>query len=177
MATYPSLSELLEQNSDVPLLECKRCLESILPRVALFLLVTTAIIFVNYKAANSNPYLLDYLRWLGLVPVVVVLDILRVLYDDLYVLSDKQVERFKGRLSFNSAKTSINYGDIRGVVVEQSFFGRMFDYGDILLGTAAQEDNELIIEGVKSPDVLRILIQGLRDEHAKQSQDKREFDD
>jgi uncharacterized membrane protein YdbT with pleckstrin-like domain len=160
--SYPSLEELLESKEDSNLFEFKRSPYSILPKVLLFLLTSVIVFLANakfYRYNSSSSYLL---RTIVIFPIFIFLDIVRTLYDDLYVISIDQIERKQGRISFKFINPSVNYQDIRGVTVEQTFFGRIFNYGNVLLGTAGQDEEELIIEGVDEPHKLAELIQGLR---------------
>jgi hypothetical protein len=167
---YPTHQELLKQDSlqGDRLFELKRSLRSIFPRLLLFLLASIIVVLANVKSSfdpNIGERFSFFFRILGVIPLVICLDILRLHYNDLYIFSRYKLTRISGRISFSYNVPTINYSDIRAIVVEQGFFGRLLDYGNILLGTAAQDKHELILEGVVSPYELSKLIEEFRRSH------------
>jgi hypothetical protein len=56
----------------------------------------------------------------------------------------------------------VKYIDIRGIRVNQSIWGRIFNYGDVLIGTAAQDESEIILAAVDSPDELSQVLEDAR---------------
>lgn len=158
--TYPSFEEILAGENPDRLYVTKRSLLSIFPRVLLFLSLCGFVVYVNFSfGTDSNA---NMLRLVSLLPIGVLLDIIRVHFNDLYVFARYKVIRHKGRISFQYSVPSINYTDIRGIVVSQSFIGRILNYGDVLLGTAAYDGHELVIEGVENPYELAEIIESFR---------------
>jgi hypothetical protein len=56
----------------------------------------------------------------------------------------------------------VKYCDVRAISVKQDIWGRIFNYGAVDVSTAAQTENELIIEGVVDPWELAMLIDQIR---------------
>jgi hypothetical protein len=158
--TYPTFEEIYSGANPDRLFVTKRSLLSLLPRCLLFLLLALIVAYVNISVATVETG--GYFRWLGLVPLVVLLDLIRVHYNDIYVFSRFKLTKIEGRISFNYSVPSINYNDIRGLVVSQSFMGRILGYGDIQIGTASTEGHELVMEGMLDPERLGEIIEKFR---------------
>lgn len=166
---YPTLEELLPAEDKTKLLEVRRAFRSnIVPFSFLGLCLLTVIaVFVNYPDARfpeSIPALGGAsLRWLAVIPAVILLEIIRRYHDDLYIFGLEKVTHYEGRLSLNSSVPSLKYSDIKAIQVEQTIPGRLLNFGNVLLDSAAQDGAELVISGVLSPLELAKLIERLRD--------------
>lgn len=164
--TYPTLEEILQCEDDDCLFSTQRSLFSVMPKIFMFFLLVGLVVWINSffgeDFAGRYPWYFQP-RVLGIFPLLMLVEIARVYYNDLYILGRERVRRHQGRLSLQYNVPSVMYKDIRLVSVSQSFWGRIFDYGSIFLGTAAQDEVELIIEGVASPYELSGLIEQLRD--------------
>jgi len=118
------------------------------------------------------------LRWLALIPAIILLEIFRRHNDDLYVFGEMSVIHYEGRLSLNSSVPSIKYEDIKAITVDQNLVARLFDFGNILLDTPSQDGVELTITGVRAPLELTLLIEEFRDyairRHRTESDDRAE---
>lgn len=101
-------------------------------------------------------------RIFTVIPLVLLLEIVRRVHNDLYVFSQHRLTHLHGRFSLSYNVPVIKYEDIRAINVVQDFWGRIFDYGDIAVGTAAHEGNEILISGVRSPEQLAMLLDQLR---------------
>jgi hypothetical protein len=135
--------------------------------VTYFVLSVIFVYLVNFYFRNPSPGQQAVLRvlsprWLALLPLGILLEIGRRYYDCLYIFSVHQVTKIEGRLSLRYNVPSVKYADVKGVVVHQSFWGRLLDFGAINLGTAAQEGDEMVIDGVLSPYELAEFIDKLR---------------
>ncbi len=158
--THPTFEEIYTGANPDRLYIIKRSLLSLLPRCLLFLLLSSIVAFVNIRMATEETG--GYFRWLGLVPFIVLLDLIRIYYNDIYVFSRFKLTKIEGRISFSYSVPSINYTDIRGLVVSQSFMGRILGYGDIHIGTASTEGHELVMEGMSDPERLGEIIEKFR---------------
>lgn len=158
--TYPTFEEIYTGANPDRLFVTKRSLLSLLPRCLLFLLLASIVAYVNIRVATEETS--GYFRWLGLVPLVVLLDLIRIHYNDIYVFSRFKLTKIEGRISFKYSVPSINYSDIRGLVVSQTFMGRILGYGDIQIGTASTEGHELVLEGMLNPEKLSEIIEKFR---------------
>ncbi len=158
MRNYPTIEELLSKAEGEKLLEVKRSLRSILSGVALFLGSLILVIVINiFFHESSLP-----LRWLGLIPLGVLVEIVRRYHDDLYVIEKHRVTNYSGRLSLNYNVPSVRFVDLRAINVRQDILGRIINYGNVELGTAAKDDVEMCIRGVIGPYELSLLIDELR---------------
>ena len=101
----------------------------------------------------------------GLSPITVyrlicgmlLLEILRRYFDELYIFGHSRVIHYKGRLSFRTRKTSICYADIREVSVQQTLLGRLLNYGTLVLGTAANDMVQMELRDLSHPHKLADL--------------------
>lgn len=168
MPFYPSVEEILQRTEGDSLLEVRRSLRSILSNIALFLIALLAVYLINmffYDAAflKNLPLIGDLsLRWLGVIPVVFLLEIIRKYHDDLYVFGFTRITHHEGRLSLRSSLPSLEYVDIRAIKVAQDIIGRIFDYGNVVLSSAGQEGDEMVLGGVRRPGELSELVEELR---------------
>lgn len=108
-------------------------------------------------------------RWLALLPAIVLLEFFRRLYDDLYIFREERVLHHDGRLSLNYIVPSVRYSDIRAITVYQNIWGRLLDYGVVEVGTAAQDGAEVSLIGVRDPKGLARLLDELRNYHRSKS--------
>lgn len=168
MSHYPDIQTLTSQTKDVKILEVKRSFRSILSSLMLFFFSIIALVVLNYffydlQPPQNIPFIRHLsVRWLAIVPIGILVEIIRRYHDDLYVFERHRVTHLEGRLSLNYFVPAVKYIDIRGITVDQDIWGRIFDYGTISLGTAGQEGEELILTGVRDPRGLAMLIDQLR---------------
>ncbi|MCB0310016.1 MAG: PH domain-containing protein [Bdellovibrionales bacterium] len=162
MGYYPQVEELLEGSDDDRLLEVHRSLRSILSHVflALFMVLVIILLFLIFQDVR--------VRWLGILPALVILEIFRKRHDDLYILGRRNITHHSGRFSLSMQIPNLKYLHIRSIKVKQGVVGRLFDFGDISIGTAAQESDELFITGIRDPLGLAMLLEELRS-HSKRT--------
>lgn len=84
------------------------------------------------------------------------------IYNVRYVLDGRGIEAYDWVLGPQRV-TSIRYEDIRSIESEQSIIGRLLDFGDLEIGTAAQSSVEVIFFGIGAPQEVLQLIQRERD--------------
>lgn len=99
---------------------------------------------------------------LWITPIILALETVRRYYNDLWIFDRYRVIHKKGRLSLTYNQPVVRYSHIRAITVSQSLLGRILNYGSIELGTAAQEDSEMIIAGVVCPRQFGELIDKMR---------------
>ena len=165
VSTYPSFETLVKnpQNPD-RLLSLTPAYRSFLSLMLIWFVTVFLTLFVNLEAyrfglsfSSAFP-----LRWLALIPLALLLEIVRRKYNQRYDLGSDKASQKNGLLSLTYNETVIEYGDVRTINVIQSFWGRVLNYGTLEIGTAAQEDSELVLTGVISPEELSDLVDRLR---------------
>lgn len=114
------------------------------------------------KSPSASP-----LRWAMIVPIILVLEVTRRYYNDLYVVESDRVFHYAGRLSARYVVPTIRYSDIRAIQVNQGIIERILNIGDVHISTAAQDRAELSLSGVHSPRKLGLLIDDLRARHSR----------
>lgn len=169
MSAYPPFDSLLRSPDPKNVLQAKRSFLSILSQCAKVFIATVIVVIINAAFDGVAPFSLIYsglpdisLRWLGIVPALLLLNAIREYHDDLYIFGLHGVTEYQGRLSLTKRVPHIKYSDILSLRVRQDPWGRIFNYGDIDLDTAADAGVEIIIEGIYSPDELCLLIEKLR---------------
>ncbi len=131
----------------------------------IFVFATTATVLIAFKACGgggSSTCHPNIIRAISLIPIGFLLSLLHFRFDNAYLFDDTNIYREEGRVSFCFKNPSIRYADIKGITVYQTFWGRVFNFGSIELGTAANEGNELIIKNVRAPNELAELIEGFQ---------------
>jgi len=167
---YPTIDELTEKKKqdERVLFEFRRSWYSILGYFITSLLVLLVVLLLIYflghlRLPTEIPILSSLsVYYLLIVPIGIALEGLRQYHDDLYIFEKETVMHKGGRLSINYAVPTIKYFDLRSVEVRQSIFGRIFDYGDVVLETAALDDSELTIGGARHPFEIADLADSLR---------------
>lgn len=166
--TYPTLEELIQAPNKSHLFEIRPAYRSMLKLIFGFfwsiIIAYSIVILKNSYADSPIGATLDLIptRILTLAPIGFLIEIVRRRHNDLYVLAMHRITHYRGRLSFNYHVPVIKYGDIRAINVEQNFIGRILNYGDVELGTAAHDGNELTISGAIDPSRLALLMDQLR---------------
>lgn len=166
--TYPTSEEFIADPREDAIISVRRSLRSILGGIIVFFFAIGAVYGINYAAATSEYFAaLPFFavispRWLAIIPLGILLEIIRRHNDDLYVFGKSNLTHLGGRLSLSYKVPSIKYAHIRAVVIKQSVFGRIFDYGNIELGTAANEGVEVVMGGIYKPRELGKLIEDLQ---------------
>jgi len=167
---YPTLEEALQRKEQKEriLFQFRRSWYSILgyfitALLALLFTVLLIYLFGHLRIPTTVPVLRSLsVYFLLIVPIGIVLEGLRQYHDDLYIFEGERVIHKGGRLSINYAVPTIKYADLRSIGVHQSIFGRIFDYGDVILETAALDDSELSLGGVRHPFELAEFVDSLR---------------
>lgn len=98
-----------------------------------------------------------------LIPLGGFFDLVYRIYNVRFELTSRFIEARTGILSLNQNITRIRYEDVRGAEIDQTILGRMLDYGDVQVGTAASAEMEVIISAISAPRELQEMILRERD--------------
>lgn len=159
MSHYPDLREFLASEKEQVLI-LKRSIRSIIGHlITAFISVLVFLLLFYFVDSSVLPI---SIFWLLLVPVGILLEAARQYHDDLYIFEKERIIREGGRLSLHLSVPSIHYADIRAISVIQSIWGRIFKYGTVELNTAAQDANEVALEGILYPDEVALLVDDLK---------------
>lgn len=155
-------------DANKPWLSTYRSIRSLIPMI-LWTAITAyaaylwAVLTPPIRIPDFVPYIGGFrLGMLWFLPVSLALETIRRYYNDLWVFDSHRVTHHAGRLSLKYNVPVIKYIHIRAITVSQSILGRILNYGDIYLGTAGEDGNELIVRGVTSPRKLSHHIDMLR---------------
>lgn len=165
---FGSLQELMASSQDGVLIQVRRSLRSVISNLAAFFIAVLVVyllnlLFYDLHLPTDIPILREIsVRWLSIVPGLILLEVLRKYHDDLYILHTDRLTHYQGRLSLASSVPTLRYKDIRAVAVKQDIYGRFLDYGNIELSSAGQSGVELTLSGVRAPRELAFLIDQLR---------------
>jgi len=137
----------------------------IVPLSVIYTLVSLA--SKSSPAAELEPITYAALVLLNLVRIGVVLEFIRRYLNDLYIIDNRRIRQAHGYLSLNFKVSHVKHHDIREVTIEQSVIGRMFDFGDVKIGTASTNEYEIELKGIRSPKRVSRLIMDKRRQYKK----------
>jgi len=89
-----------------------------------------------------------------------VLVIIHAIYNYKYVLTDDFILAMEGILSLQLLQTKVRYEDIKFVEVDKSILGRILDYGNVYIASAATSDIEITLRNISSPFLFKEFIMG-----------------
>jgi hypothetical protein len=165
---YPSVDDILGSPTPERALEVRRSIRSVISGIALFLIACLVVyilnvIFYEWRPPQDIP-VVKYLspRWLAIIPIGIMLELVRRYHDSLYVFTPERVQHYEGRLSLAYSVPSLRYSHIRAITVTQDLLGRIFDYGNIAIGSAGHDGSEIQIHGVRNPRELAQLVYDLK---------------
>ena len=174
MGFYPELETLLELPTKNRLLVLHRVVRSSLGLVAAFAVMVLALIVIAVRLAGMEQGIAStaggwIVKGLAVFPALVGLEIIRRYFNDVYIVGRDKITHYRGRISLKFATPSVRNIDLRAITVNQGLLGRIFDYGDVALATAAQEGPEIIFIGIRAPHELAKLIDDLRQKSQRAS--------
>ena len=89
--------------------------------------------------------------------------LLRLAYQFLatrYIITTTSVSMHFGIIARNI--TRVRSADIRSIKLKQSIIGRLFNFGSVIIGTAATSESEAILKDVANPADILSLIESQR---------------
>ena len=131
-----------------------------------------------FRIGDTAIYL--YLPLLSLLPGFLLTKILFFVYNSKYIIDERGVEAQVGLVSLSLRQPRVRYEDIRGVEPVQNILERLLGIGTVLIGSAAQQDVEIVMTGIPNPRGIQLLIQGERDRRTRylqraSAEEKEEF--
>ena len=96
---------------------------------------------------------------LGIFPLIFGAVLVMRQFNFKYVIDKDHVRSFTGIISFKLHDKRIDFQNIRGVEIKRSLLDRLFDVGDIAIGSAMRSQDEMIMYGVKNPEYYRDIIE------------------
>jgi uncharacterized membrane protein YdbT with pleckstrin-like domain len=103
----------------------------------------------------------------ALMPLVALMYGVGRIYNVRYSVGAEGIESCEGILGINKTVTKVRFEDIRSIETIQNLMGRLLDFGNIEIGTAATGAIEITLHGVASPAEVQRLIQNERDRRLK----------
>lgn len=95
----------------------------------------------------------------ALPPIVMIVCAIHRLYNCRYVISHDHVLAVAGLLSMSMKDTRIDYENVRGIEIVRSLSQRIFDVGDLKVGSSMQDQIEIEMRGIRQPNKYRELIE------------------
>ena len=119
---------------------------------------TERILFEGHPSLKSysGPIILGILTLVIVVGVVILLYVYVDRRGKKYIVTSRRVTAKRGILS--KTVDEVNIVHIRSMNVKQGLWGRLWNYGDIFIGTAGTAGIEVTIHGVLNPVGLKELI-------------------
>ena len=117
---------------------------------------------------GCNPSAVNYWKYhvIGMLLIPIVVGLFIILYAVIcakltkYIVTNKRVIVKTGLL--NVRQTEIWVKDIPGVSMNRSFFQLITGTGNIVIGTAATADAEIVVQGISKPQHFVDVINALR---------------
>ena len=116
---------------------------------------------------GTKVYLSLPLWWL--LPAVLLLEAAWRVYNVRYVIDEEGIESWQGILSLRQNITHVRHDDVRSIETDQTVIERILDVGEVLIGTAATGDVEVVLQGVPSPKKLQNWLIVKRDKVQKRN--------
>ena len=120
-----------------------------------FLLLLLITLLVPDTLADGLQLFTIVVTGLILVPLAII--IAYNYYDDYYAVTSRRVTRRDHQLIFYEARTESPIESVQDITWDAGFWGRVFDYGDVIIRSAARI-GAVRFERVPSPDVVRERI-------------------
>ncbi len=95
----------------------------------------------------------------GLILAIAFIRPLILVYDAHHEIKCHHLSTTTGILSFRKKFAEIRFGYARGVEVHQGIIDRIFNVGDILVGSAMTAEPEVIMKGIYNPDYYAAVIE------------------
>lgn len=168
---YPTAVELLENQDSGPGFVFYRSLYSLFTTIFFFVASLAGVyIYEFFYTPPEKPILLRiFPGWPLLIPIFFLLLTMYRYVNDRWILDAQKVEHQHGRISVRFITTIVMHMDLRGIAVNQSLLGRIFDFGSLELETSAQEGAELVMDDVPHPEQLAALFDELRNQVREQA--------
>lgn len=147
------------------------------PRVILFILTCIAVPIITAQVPTTVQHIdlgetvglgLSFnLPLFGLLPLMLLASIAHSLFNYRYIICDDYLLEVDGILNFALKTTRINFLRINVIEIDQNFYQRLFNTGNILLSTAVtQGDGMIVMRGISNPRNCKDLIQERINYHA-----------
>ncbi len=144
-----------------------RSVRSFIPKFVVLALFVFAVFGIDNLLFSTGflkreGFMLLFVRALSIVPAAYLLNIIRIYFNELYVFKAHVICHHNGRLSLNYQMPVVYYSDVREIVVKQGMLGRILNYGDVFVGTAATKGLEVHLKGIYNPRVIEKFIERMR---------------
>ena len=147
----------LKNNEHIELIT-RRHWKLLIPAAAIFAIVLGVSIGIIVSTKSDIGY------FLPIIPLIYFLYKIMDRQSDLWAVTNLRVIDEKGVFSKNSKESPID--KINNVSYEQSFWGRIFHYGDVEIQTAA-EIGETVYHDVMNPKLLKDTITTIQEDYKK----------
>lgn len=85
--------------------------------------------------------------------------LLHKLYDERLVIGPDHVQCTTGTLSFTRKDMRIDFVNIRGIEIDCSLYDRIFNLGNVHIGSSMHEEVEIKFVGLRNPELIRKVIE------------------
>ncbi len=131
---------------------------SVKSQISLLILCISCLLFA-IRGLYSDALLMIYLSkfFTGCAIFFAVLVLVNI-YNYKYTLFEDFIQATEGIFSLNMVSHKIKYHDIRLVETQKTIIGRIFNFGDVLIGSAATGSLEINLKGISDPDLVKDFI-------------------
>jgi uncharacterized membrane protein YdbT with pleckstrin-like domain len=148
----------------LPIIKFGKSFLAEIPLIVLSIILTVAAIYLTLSVPWSIQYLLLWdmsllpIPLFALFPLLSIILVFQRVYNYSYLLADEYLRSLHGLLSLRKRDMRIEYRDILGIDIERNIIERMFNVGDIKIGTAMLGEAEIVFVGVKDPSKYRDIV-------------------
>ncbi len=96
---------------------------------------------------------------MGIFPILILVVLVVKHFNYRYVISEDHVRTLSGIISLRMLDKRLDMQHIRGVEIERSIFDRLFNLGDLEIGSAMHGQDDLIMYGIYNPERFRKMIE------------------
>ena len=162
-ASSNSANEKAEPKKDIPVILVRRALVSLLPQAFLSSVIGASVFALlwmftlEWSAFSSKLTLFS----LGILFGIVIENIFRVYHYTYYFDQHLISKGNTGRVG-PYKRPALSYVDIESIIVQQSLWAKIFNYGSVLLVPQDHDLDMMVIEGVRNPKQCAQLISDLQ---------------
>lgn len=92
-------------------------------------------------------------------PAIVLLFIIHRRLDTRYIVGKDRLIHATGLGSFKRRTREMHFSYVRGILVDQTLAGRLFNFGTIRIGPFVDIESDILIEGVRNPYQYKSLLE------------------
>lgn len=126
---------------------------------------TVKVISINIWLFGEITLSIALLVLVSLVPLSI---LIHKLLDSRYIITNENIISINGLMSLKVNTSRMHLSHVRGLEVERSLLQRFLNTGDLLIGSASHDAQEVIMTGVYNPTYYQGIIEQLMKDYVKE---------